>query len=127
MRSVDANVLVRIVARDDERQTALADSYVAKGAWISHLVLAETTWVLARVYGLGAEDIAKVVEMLVHHESLSLQDEDTVGAALEHYRRRPALGFSDCLILEVARKAGHVPLATFDRNLARLDGAERLS
>ena len=33
---------------------------------------------------------------------------------------------SDCLMLEVARKAGHLPLGTFDRDLAKLRGAERL-
>jgi predicted nucleic acid-binding protein len=49
-----------------------------------------------------------------------------VAAALEQYRKRPALEFSDCLILETARKAGHLPLGTFDRNLAKLDGAEGL-
>jgi predicted nucleic acid-binding protein len=36
------------------------------------------------------------------------------------------LGFSDCLVLEIARQAGHLPLGTFDRDLAKLDGAERL-
>jgi predicted nucleic acid-binding protein len=49
-----------------------------------------------------------------------------VAAALEQYRKRPTLGFSDCLILETARKAGHLPLGTFDRNLSKLDGAEGL-
>jgi predicted nucleic acid-binding protein len=49
-----------------------------------------------------------------------------VAAALEQYRNRTALGFSDCLILETARKAGHFPLGTFDRNLSKLDGAESL-
>jgi len=49
-----------------------------------------------------------------------------VARALEQYRARPALGFSDCLVLEIARKAGHLPLGTFDRGLARLEGAERL-
>ena len=53
-------------------------------------------------------------------------DGKQVAAALERYRRRPALGLSDCLILEVARKAGHVPLGTFDRELGKLNGAERL-
>lgn len=33
---------------------------------------------------------------------------------------------ADCLMLEVARKAGHLPLGTFDRNLGKLEGAERL-
>jgi len=30
------------------------------------------------------------------------------------------------LVLEAARKAGHLPLGTFDRDLSKLDGAERL-
>ena len=64
--------------------------------------------------------------MLLQHKDLTIQESDTVAAALEQYRRRPALGFSDCLILEVALKAGHVPLGTFDRDLGKLDGAERL-
>ncbi|MGN6732331.1 MAG: PIN domain-containing protein, partial [Candidatus Binatia bacterium] len=62
--------------------------------------------------------------MLLHHRNLNLQDSETVAAALEQYRKRPALGFSDCLILETARKAGNLPLGTFDKNLAKLAGAE---
>jgi predicted nucleic acid-binding protein len=62
----------------------------------------------------------------LNHEHLTLQDPDTVAAAVERFRQRRRLGFSDCLVLEVARKAGHVPLGTFDRDLGALDGAERL-
>jgi len=51
---------------------------------------------------------------------------EAVAAALETFRRRPALGFSDCLLIELARKAGHLPLGTFDRDLSKLDGATRL-
>jgi predicted nucleic acid-binding protein len=49
-----------------------------------------------------------------------------VAAALDIFRSRPALGFTDCLLLEVARKAGHLPLGTFDRNLSKIDGTEKL-
>jgi len=126
MRAVDTNVLVRLVTRDDEKQVAAAESFISKGAWVSTLVLIEATWVLAAVYELTHPEIGTAVEMLLHHRDLTIQDSGTVAAALEHYRRRPALGFSDCLILEVARKAGHVPLGTFDRDLGKLDGAERL-
>jgi predicted nucleic-acid-binding protein len=66
------------------------------------------------------------VEMLLSHRELILQDPDVVRAALAHYRRRPKLGFSDCMVLEAARKAGHLPLGTFDRQLRKLDGAETL-
>jgi len=126
MRAVDTNVLVRLVTRDDLKQVAAAESFTSKGAWVSTLVLIEATWVLTAVYELTHPEIATAVDMLLHHRDLTNQDSDTVAAALEHYRRRPALGFSDCLILEVARKAGHVPLGTFDRDLGKLDGAERL-
>ena len=126
MRAVDTNVLVRLVTRDDLKQVAAAETFISKGAWVSTLVLIEATWVLTAVYELTHPEIATAVDMLLHHRDLTIQDSDTVAAALEHYRRRPALGFSDCLILEVARKAGHVPLGTFDRDLAKLDGAEKL-
>jgi predicted nucleic acid-binding protein len=36
------------------------------------------------------------------------------------------VGFSDCLVLEIARKAGHLPVATFDRDFAKLDDVQRL-
>ena len=55
-----------------------------------------------------------------------VEDPDVVARALILLKRKPALGFSDCLILETARKAGHLPLGTFDRDLARLDGVTRL-
>ncbi len=47
MRAVDTNVLIRLITRDDPRQVTAAESYVARGAWVSHLVLAETVWVLS--------------------------------------------------------------------------------
>ena len=126
MRAVDTNVLVRLVVRDDPEQVWIAESFTAPGAWVSHLVLAETMWVLDAVYDRTAEQVATSVDMLLNHRNLTVQDADTVSNALEHFRKTPALGFSDCLVLEIARKAGHLPLGTFDRRLAKLDGTTRL-
>ncbi len=126
MRAVDTNLLVRLVARDDARQVAKAESFVARGAWVPQLVLAEAMWVLSSVYDRSPEDIATAVEMLLNHEHLTLQDAETVAAAVGTFRKRPALGFSDCLVLEVSRKAGHVPLGTFDRDFSRLADTQRL-
>jgi predicted nucleic-acid-binding protein len=126
MRAVDTNVIVRLVIRDDAKQVAAAEAYVANGAWVPHLALAEATWVLASVYERDPGAIATAVEMLMNHQQLTLQDEDVVAAAIQQFRRRPAVGFSDCLMLEVSRKAGHGPLGTFDRNLGTLNGAQRL-
>lgn len=126
MRAVDTNVLVRLITRDDVKQAASAEAFVERGVWTSHVVLAETAWVLSAVYDMGHSEIATAMDMLLHHKTLTVQDPDVVAAALDHFRRKPSLGFSDCLVLEIARKAGHVPLGTFDRNLSKLEGAERL-
>lgn len=126
MRAVDTNVLVRLMARDDAKQIALAEAFVAPGAWVPHLAVAEATWVLVSVYDRQPEAIATAVEMLLSHEHLTVQDSETVAAAVAQFRKQPRVGFSDCLMLEVARKAGHMPLGTFDRSLGKLDGAQRL-
>ena len=126
MRAVDTNVLIRLTIRDDSGQVAAAEAFVARGAWVSHLVLVETLWVLRSIYGQGPVEIATAVEILLNHRDLMIQDSDVVAAALQHLRKRPALGFSDCLILEVARKAGHLPLGTFDGDLGKLEGAQKL-
>ena len=126
MRAVDTNVLVRLLARDDPKQAAVAESFVGGGAWVSHLVLAETTWVLSTLFSRGSAQIAEAIAHLLEHETLVVQDPDVVALALIQMRKKPALGFSDCLTLEVARKAGHLPLGTFDRDLGRLHGASKL-
>ena len=99
---------------------------MSAGAWVSHLVLAELVWVLDAVHNLPPARIATAVEMLLMHATLTVQDADVVESALARCKTRPALGFSDCLVLEIARKAGHLPLGTFDRQLSSLPGAERL-
>ena len=126
MRAVDTNVLVRLITRDDAKQVAAADTFIAKGAWVSHLAIAETTWVLASVYDCDADAIATAVEMLLSHEHLTMQDTEVVAAAAAQFRQQPRVGFSDCLMVEIARKAGHQPLGTFDRDLGKIDGAQRL-
>ncbi len=126
MRAVDTNVLVRLLTRDDAKQLAAAEAFVAQGAWVPHLAVAEATWVLASVYDRGADAIATAVDMLLSHEHLTVQDADAVAAAVAEFRQRPKVRFSDCLLVEIARKAGHVPLGTFDRNLSKIDGTQRL-
>ena len=126
MRAVDTNLLVRLIARDDAAQAAAAEAFVAPGAWVPQIALVEAIWVLGSIYGMKPQQIAAAVEMLLSHKDLTLQDADAVTAALSHFRKRPALGFSDCLVLEASRKAGHLPLGTFDRRLGKLEGAHGL-
>ena len=94
--------------------------------WVSTLALAQAVWVLSVVYDRGPNEIAAAVETLLNHTHVTLQDSDVVAAALVRFQERPSVGFSDCLLLELARKAGHLPLGTFERNLSKLKGAQKL-
>ena len=93
MRAVDTNLLVRLVTRDDPKHVLAAEAFVARGAWVSHIVLIEAVWVLSTVYSLGHRELVMAVEMLLQHECLTIQNAETVSAALEQYRQKPKLRF----------------------------------
>jgi predicted nucleic acid-binding protein len=117
MRAVDTNVLVRLVTRDDPHQVAAAEAFVANGTFVPCLVLAESVSVLTSTYELDGARAARAMAMLLEHDRLVLENAEAFAAAL---------GFSDCLALELARNAGHLPLGTFDRDFGKLDGVQRL-
>lgn len=126
MLAVDTNVLVRLAVLDDQKQLAAAKRFVEAGAWVSHLVLIEAVWVLGSFYSFTREQQMLFIETTVHHPKLRVQDADVVEAALVHFDAQQKLSFTDCLVLEIARKAGHTPLGTFDKALGKLPGAKGL-
>lgn len=126
MRAVDTSVLVRLLARDDVEQAERAEAFVRGGAWVSHLVLMESVWVLGSVYDVAPKDLARAVEMLLVHDTLVIQDPEVVRAALADFVAGSSVGFSDWLILNVAKKHGHVPIGTFDAKLSRAPDAARV-
>ncbi len=127
MVAIDTNVVVRLIVKDDLDQVAAAKMFVAAGAWVSKLVLAETIWVLKSAYRRDHRALISTVEKLLEHDTIVVEDADLVKEALTHFRNNSSLSFSDCLILQTARRAGHTPLGTFDRQLAKLDGATQIS
>jgi len=128
MRAIDTNVLVRLLTGDDSKQVSAAEAFVraAGQVWVSQVVLVETIWVLESVYGRRRDQVAAAVNTLLDHQAIALQDAEVVQSALEIFGERAAIGFSDCLVLELARSAGCLPLGTFDRQLGALHGAQRI-
>lgn len=127
MAAVDTNVLVRLLLEDDEAQARAARALQASYAplFISHVVLAETAWVLRSAYRFSRDKLGGLVEMLLDANGFALQDPPIVQAALAAFRSSQA-DFSDCLILSIAQSAGAGPLATFDDKLAKVAGTRRL-
>ncbi len=126
MHAVDTNVLVRLAVIDNQKQVDSAKRFIESGAWVSHLVLIEAVWVLDSYYSFTREQVSRFVETTTLHPNLRVQDADVVEAALAQFDTQKKLSFTDCLVLEIARKAGHTPLGTFDKALGKLSGAKAL-
>jgi predicted nucleic-acid-binding protein len=72
--TVDTNVLIRAVVRDDEKQAAAADKILKSAEIIAVTIpcLCEFVWVLRRLYEFDREDIAAAIRALADTESVSL-------------------------------------------------------
>jgi predicted nucleic-acid-binding protein len=126
VKAADTNILVRLFTGDSPTQAEAARVFCAGGVWVSLLALAEAIWVVDSSYDVGRGKQAEFIRMLLKSENVIVQDSEVVEAALSLFRDKPSLGFTDCLMLEIARKAGFLPLGTFDRRLGREPDVERL-
>ena len=126
MIAIDTNVLVRLLVKDSEaeEQSQLARQLLNKHGevWVCRIVLIETVWVLQSTYKFTKEQIILVLEKLMQHSNIYLEDKASLDNALTIFSASNA-GFADCLILNDAKHQQMV-LHTFDRKLSHLHGAK---
>ena len=120
---LDTNVHVRHLAQDDPKQSVVATRFIEaltsrSPGFVSHIVLAETLWVLESCYQADATMIDRVVEMLLRTDSIRVDAPETVWRALRQFRNDRG-DFSDILINAIARDAGCDAVCTFDQNAAK--------
>jgi predicted nucleic-acid-binding protein len=117
--TVDTNVLIRAVVRDDEKQAAAADKILKSAEIIAVTLpcLCEFVWVLRRLYEFDREEIAAAIRALA----------DTVNVALN----RPAVeaglamlnaggDFADGLIAYEGNWLGAETFVSFDKKAIAL-------
>ena len=128
VRTLDTNVIVRLLVGDDPRQTPIAErafleAIATGGVFIPDVVLAEVAWVL-RGYGLDRPTRHGLLERLVRTRGVVVDDIDGVIDALEHFRQDGDL--ADQLILARAARAGALPVMSFDQRFSNAEGVELL-
>ena len=128
MRTLDTNVVVRLLIGDDPQQTPIAekaflDAIASGGVYLPDVVLAEVAWVL-RGYDLERTTRYHLLERLVRTRGVVVDDIDAVIDALEQFRLGGDLG--DQLILARAASTGALPVLSFDRRFAASAGVELL-
>lgn len=72
--TVDTNILVRAVVRDDQKQARIASKILKEADLIAVSLpcLCEFVWVLRRVYNFGQQDISAALETLLNASNVAV-------------------------------------------------------
>jgi predicted nucleic-acid-binding protein len=128
VNSIDTNLLVRIVTRDDAKRAALVDALLAnpdEPCFVLATVALELESVLRCVFKMKRPALTLAFNNLLRNAALVFEHEGEVESALDALATS-RVGFPDALHLALASKAGHLPFVTMDKFASRLPNAEGL-
>ena len=132
MIGLDTNVLVRFIAQDDAVQSRAATRLIERRPTVENpghvnvVAMAQTAWVLQRVYGLSDKSLAATIERILQVDVLEVENQQQVFAAMLAVRTGRG-AFADALIGALDANAGCSRTLTLDRKASRLPGFELLS
>ncbi|WP_163265531.1 PIN domain-containing protein [Chelativorans alearense] len=132
MLGVDTSIIVRLLTRDDARQyeavVGLIKNNKSRGAlFVNPVVVAETIWVLERVYKTDREIGRKLLSELLETVEFVVPASMHLEGWSEWFQSRHQ-DFSDVLIAGINRDNGCSATVTFDREAAKsVPGMELLS
>jgi len=130
MIGLDTNVLVRYIAQDEPKQSALATKLIDSltqdnPGFITIVTIVELVWVMQSCYQLTKVEIVNILNTLVATKELIIENTETVIRATRIFSLSKA-DFSDCLIERSADKAGCQYSVTFDLGAIKHAGFKSL-
>ena len=132
MIGLDTPVVVRYLAQDDPRQSAIASRLFEKTltrespGFISLVTLCQIAWVLVDAYAADRAAVRTVVEGLLAARQVVIEDAELVWRALRAWERS-AGDFAEALISQILAARGCERTVTFDKVAAKLPGFELLA
>ena len=132
MPTLDTNVLIRYLVKDDPQQNLDASRFISQfvdseaSLFLPNSVVLETEWVLRSVYKFPKESVTEFFIGLLEAREMSFQDEASIERAIYLHREHNA-DFADCLHVATAISYDQLPLVTFDKQAMRIEGIEAIS
>ncbi len=131
MIGIDTNVLLRWLIASDELDIGSSKNEIdivdktlrAEGDefFVNPIVVAETTWILEQKLKLDRATVCEVIDRLLYSTNIRVGEANAVNDARQIYGNSN-IGFADCLIARINRRAGCAYTLTFDRKAGRQAG-----
>jgi predicted nucleic-acid-binding protein len=115
VRSLDTNVIVRLIVQDDAPQAKLAAALLDERCFTALTVLAEVEWVLRSTYGMRREAIARMLETFLESPTVEVEEPELTRWAIGRFANGADL--ADMLHLVASRSS--VRFVTFDRGMSK--------
>ncbi len=120
IRSIDTNVLVRLLIEEDEAHRAIAETAIFDGCILIATVLQEAVWVWTSRYRLSSSEIVPQLMDLLDAPPVRCPDRKAITWALGKYEA--GADFAD--MLHLALSGGADCFATFDQGIAQFGDDE---
>jgi predicted nucleic-acid-binding protein len=120
---LDANVILRLLLADDAAQSPKAKALFALAQagkltlFVSHVTLAEVSWVLLSYYDFERGKLAQTLRELVLHEGVEADESDVMLDAFDRFGK-VNVDFIDCYTAALA-KARSAVVVTEDRDFRK--------
>lgn len=127
MITLDTNILLRDLVRDDPEQAATAARFMdslspQSPGFISLIVICELVWALHYTYRQSRDTVAAALKLLIDAPQLIVEHQALVENAIGG-----TADIADALLHSIGVSYGATKTVTFDRKFARLDGVELLA
>ncbi len=125
--SVDTNLVLRYLRRDNIRQTETVRLLFNEAkqekclCYLSVLLFVEVVFVLMKLYKISKKEISEILLLIVDLPYLIIEKKNIVRTALE-WLPSTSVSFIDLLLAAEAKQTGKT-LLTFDKKLKRLASA----
>ena len=130
--SLDTNILVRYIVKDDDRQSIVVakvfEQHIRKSEslWVPVTVMLELEWVLRSRYKFSKGDVIRAMSALLATFELEFESEGALEQALSSYEDGSA-DYAEYLHLALARNGDALPFLTFDEKASKASGAKLLT
>ena len=116
MKIFDTNAVLRYILRDNIQMADAVEEVLSKeDCLIPVEVIAETVYVLSKVYKIEREPIKQAIEMITNIDNHIIEHQNVVIHAL-NVHASSKLDFVDCLLVGYSKVKGY-EIFTFDKKL----------